>query len=204
MDRPSTNVAARSFELVDAQGSVRGRWDCGSDGEPRMAFLDRQGRAVLQLHLETDGTVALTILGPDGALALDVGCWGDGSRGVDVRRKHGSPGSGVSIGADEVPSVMTYHPSGRPAAQVGMNRSGGVGVVLQMDRTDQRGEFALSGDGEAHVGFTDDHGNERALIGVTRQGRGTQFLNRQEARGTTRGADEVDRALAALRRWLGR
>ena len=74
MSEPVAEVMrARRFELVDAEGRVRGALDLDDGGNPRVCLCDKEGNVRAGLRLDSDGMPHLCSLAASGSTTADLG-----------------------------------------------------------------------------------------------------------------------------------
>lgn len=79
-------IRAQRFELVDAEGKVRGALGIGR-GQPVLAFADEAGKTRVLLGLSDDGTPGLGLADAEGEVRAVVRVGEDGRPRVDLRNE---------------------------------------------------------------------------------------------------------------------
>jgi hypothetical protein len=66
-------IRAQRFELVDAEGNVRGALGLDEDGNPRVCLCDKEGHVRGGLRLDRDGMPHLCALAESGSATAELG-----------------------------------------------------------------------------------------------------------------------------------
>jgi hypothetical protein len=66
-------IRAQRFELVDAEGRVRGALSLDEEGNPRVCLCDKEGQVRAGLRLDSDGMPHLAALSASGSTTAELG-----------------------------------------------------------------------------------------------------------------------------------
>ena len=88
-------IQAQRFELVDAEGQVRGRLTVASSTGPALLLYDEDGSVRARLWLSLDGSPSLNLYDTDGRGGVSAFPGTDGNPGVCLRDKEGTLRAGL-------------------------------------------------------------------------------------------------------------
>jgi hypothetical protein len=139
-------VRAQRFEVVDAEGRVRGEIGLGTDGHtPGLMFCNDKGKVCAMLVVSPDGSSSLMLSDAKGGTrgALMVGSDGRPNLWLYDGNAKGKLRAALSVGSDGQPSLGLYDAKGELRAALG---------------TDSGGRPSL--------GLADEQGKPRAVLGA--------------------------------------
>lgn len=88
-------IRAQRFDLVDAEGRVRGRLSIASSSGPALLLYDENGTVRARLRLSLDGSPTLDLYDTDGRGGVSAFPGTDGNPGVCLRDKEGTLRAGL-------------------------------------------------------------------------------------------------------------
>jgi hypothetical protein len=168
-----SNIQAQSFELVDGDGVVRGRFSMTRTG-PAIAMSDYQGRLRFSVGI-APGATALSVMGPAGEVAAQVMA-SDSGPTISVHFPDGSPGIAMQTHGDGSSTLSASDARSRSIAAMGVRQDGRGFLSIEEPSAAQKLFLVTSGagsnptmamrageDNEAHFGF-DNEGLPRMLF----------------------------------------
>ena len=88
-------IRAQRFDLVDAEGRVRGRLSIASSSGPALLLYDQEGGVRARVWLSLDGSPTLNLYDTDGRGGVSAFPGTDGNPGVCLRDKEGTLRAGL-------------------------------------------------------------------------------------------------------------
>ncbi|MCW5946097.1 MAG: hypothetical protein KIT74_03625 [Fimbriimonadales bacterium] len=168
-----SNIQAQSFELVDGDGAVRGRFAMTRSG-PAIAMSDFQGRLRFSVGM-APGATALSMMGPAGEVAAQI-MVSDSGPAISVHFPDGSPGITMKTSGDGSSTLSASDARSRSISALGVRQDGSGFLSIEEPSATQKLFLVTSGAGsnptmsmrageenEAHFGF-DHEGLPRMLF----------------------------------------
>jgi hypothetical protein len=110
---PPEVVQAQRFELVDAQGRVRGEIGMGADGRaPSLVLRGEKGEMRAMLALGSEGNSALALMDGKGETRAALSLLPDASPYLVLTDGQGKTRAGLAVLADGGPGLMLYDKGG--------------------------------------------------------------------------------------------
>jgi hypothetical protein len=162
-------VQAEWFALQDRNGNIRAVLQLTEDS-PMLAFYDRNGKNLVQIHAWHDGSAGMNVLDTAGTVRLSAGRFRDGAIGLATYCPNGKGRINLTARPDGPAGLGVLDPAGRLRTGVGIAKSGRMGLDIYDPDGTTRVENGLRPDGSAGLTVSDPAGKPRTMIGVAKDG----------------------------------
>ena len=130
---PNSVVKARSFELVDAQGNVRGTLALTNEGVVQLALEDGHGNRRIRMSVLEDGSPGLALVDGNGKPRAALGLLADGTISLVFADEEGRSKAVLGLSSGGASSLVFADDRGVTRAGLGIG-TGGTGT-LTVDET---------------------------------------------------------------------
>lgn len=123
-------VRATSFDLVDADGQLRGRWTTGEGATNLMSFFDDKRRPRFACGINPEGGANLLLMDVAGNVRTLVAVSEDGASTVTLLNASGAPAGSWTAEATGRVTLEQFDTNGTMRQQLAVNASGSAGHVI--------------------------------------------------------------------------